>query len=159
MAWLFGVLVAVVIAIDLVGPVFVLALLRRRTGRWSVALIGTLVVAPAVAFLLTAGLGWLGSYVQVVVRGNTALPDRLGQSVPQFLWWEFGMSGTYGGVFACTGFGFTLPILGVWRAVHPASFRRAFRPRPDRPESPAATDYGDVAAEPRSAPDTSRDSR
>jgi hypothetical protein len=143
MAWYEKLLLGIVIAADMLGPVLLLLLLRRRTRSWPVAFVGTFVFAPCAAFLVTGGVSWLATYVKVVGGGDTSVPDRIGMSVPDYLWLTFGGCGVYGVLFAGTGFLISLAMLGVWRLVHPASFRRAARIGQDRVRSVAELDYGD----------------
>jgi hypothetical protein len=157
MAWSDRLVLGVLMAINMAGPVVLLLLLRRRTRHWGTAFARTAVVAPIAAFLLTGGVAWLVTYLRVVVRGDTSIPVRIGVSVPQYLWSTFGMCGIYGVIFAGTGFGMSLPLVGAWRLAHPASFGRLVRAGQSRPRSAVEQDYDDTtAAEPVVAPDPRR---
>jgi len=143
MAWNDKLLLGIVMAADMVGPVVLLLFLRRRTRSWPFAFVGTLVIAPCAAFLVTGGVSWLATYLKVVGGGDTSVPDRIGMSVPGYLWLTFGGCGVYGVLFAGTGFVMSLLLLGVWRLVHAASFRRVARIGQDRPCSAPKWDFGD----------------
>lgn len=129
MARLDELLQSLVVTLDLLAPAAVLLLLWRWSRRWWTALIGTAILTPLAAFLLTGGVAWLSTYVRVVVRGDTSIPDANGESVAQYLGSTFGVCGGFGAVFAGTGLGLSLPLFGAWRLVHPRSFHRLTRRR------------------------------
>jgi hypothetical protein len=115
---------ALAILCDLFGPAAFLLLMRRWTGRWWVAILAIVVVAPFVAFFFTGGLAYGTTYWEVVVRGNTTIPDREGRSVAEYLAFNFAVGGAYGVMFAGAGFLLSLPPLICWRVVHRRSFHR-----------------------------------
>ena len=149
MAWYDPLLLYVAVALDMAGPAVLLLLLRRWTRRWWAAVAGVVVAVPLAAFCLTGGVAWAATYLRVVVRGDTSVPDEIGLTVPQYLGRTFGVCGAYGVMFAGSGFGLSLPLLVLWRLAHPASFRRLARCGSAGP--PAAPD-----AEPGAAADPAR---
>lgn len=143
MAWYDDLLLFVAMAIDFVGPVVLLLLLRRWTRRWWAAFIGVVVTAPVVAFFLTGGVAWAATYFRVVIRGDTSVPDDIGQPVPEYLAMTFGVCGFYGVMFAGTGFLMSLPLVILWRVAHSASFKRFTRSGPaGTAAAPGATELG-----------------
>src|SRR5258708_6117309 len=119
----------VIVALDMIGPIVLLLLLRRLTRRWTVAFPATLILPTLPAFFFTGGEAWLSTYHRVVIRGDTSVPDAEGETVPGYLAMNFIVCGVYGVMFAGTGFGLSLPVVGVWRLVHPRSFHRVTRGR------------------------------
>ena len=122
MAWSDELWVPSVIAINIVGQAVLLLLLRRWTRRWWVAVFGSIMMTPFTAFFLTGGIAWLATYYRVVVCGDTSVPDRLSRSIPQYLSMTFGMCGMYGVMFAQFWFWLPLPLVILWRLMHPSSF-------------------------------------
>jgi hypothetical protein len=98
--------------------------LCQWTRRWWIAFAGTIVLSPFAADFLTGGLAWLSTYLRVVVRGNTSVPDSIGQTATDDLIVTFDVCGAYGVMIASTGFVLSLPLVGLWRLVHPGSFKR-----------------------------------
>jgi hypothetical protein len=140
MAWYDNLLLWVIIALDLVGPTVLLLLLWRWTRRWWIAFAGTLVLVPLVAYFLTGGLAWLSTYLRVVVRGDTSVPDSIGETVTDYLIVTFDVCGAYGVMLASTGFVLSLPLVGLWRLVHPGSFKHFTRSGQADPEPSAAAE-------------------
>jgi len=130
LTWYDKLLFFAVFALDVAGAGVLLLLLRRWTRRWWAAVAGTVVLTPFAAFYLTGGVAWLATYFRVVVRGDTSIPDEIGRTVPQYLDMTFHVCGYYGVLFAIMGSGLSLPLVGVWRLAHPASFKRFTRCEP-----------------------------
>jgi hypothetical protein len=112
----------IAIAIDMIGPAILLLFLRRWTRRWWTAFAGTAIIAPFAAFLVTGGIAWFHTYIRVVIRGDTSIPDEIGETVAQYLGTTFSVCGVYGVMFAGTGFGFSLLPIGLWWLVHRPGF-------------------------------------
>lgn len=106
------------IAFDVLGPAVVLLLVKWRTGRWRPAAVCCLLTATVAAFLLTGTVG----YVTTVLRASVT-----GDWRPEPLMTAFPTTAVVGFVFGTTGLVFTLPLVGLWRLAHPASFRRVTR--------------------------------
>jgi hypothetical protein len=107
-------LLLLVFAIDLLGPVCLLLLLKRWTRRLWSAFAGTVIATPGAAFFLTGGAAWLATYFHVVVGGDTSIPDREGWTASQYLSHTFVECGTFGVLFAGVGLGLAL---ALWAAV------------------------------------------
>jgi hypothetical protein len=114
----------IALAFDMAAPIVLLLLLRRWTGQWWVAFMGTVIVIPIGSFLLTGAAAWLVTYCRLVIRGDIFIPDEIGQTLPEYLATTFGVCGAYGTMFACLGFGLSLPVLALWWIVHRRSLDR-----------------------------------
>jgi len=130
LTWYDELLFYAVFALDVAGPAVLLLLLRRWTRRWWAAVAGTVILSPFAAFYLTGGVAWLATYFRVVVRGDTSVPERIDRTVPEYLDFTFRACGNYGVLFAFMGSGVSLPLVALWRLVHPASFKRFTRCEP-----------------------------
>ena len=120
---------AVCFILIMLSPAVSLLLLRRWFRRWWVALVGVVFVLPPVTFFVVGGVAWALTYHRVVVVGDTSVPDRNGQAVPQYLFFIFAFCGAYGVLFAATGFALSVPALVAWRLAHPRSFKGLTRTR------------------------------
>src|SRR5260370_5985874 len=108
------ILMTITIALDMLGPAVLLLILRRWTRRWWAAFMGTAVITPFAAFLLTGGVAWFFTYFRVIVHGDTSVPDANGYTVAGYLYTTFAGCGIYGIMFAGMGFGLSLPPMVLW---------------------------------------------
>src|SRR5262245_44346737 len=97
--WLVPLWLAIIL--DMLGPVVLLLLVKRWTGKWRFAALVCLVAATVLSFLLTVAIGWLTTALQQCVRGDWDSP-RLLRAFP--------LCGVLGPMFGATGLLFTLPL-------------------------------------------------
>jgi hypothetical protein len=122
-----NVLAAAGVCLVMAAPTVSLLLLRRWLRRWWAALACVVLALPPVAFVAVGGVAWALTNHEVVIAGDTSVPDENGQPVPQYLGFIFAICGSYGVLFAATGFALGLPLVAAWRLAHPASFNRFIR--------------------------------
>src|SRR5437763_1601869 len=109
------VLIGIVFGVDFLAPALLLIILRRRMGEWLKAYLATMLITPFAAYFFTGGIAWVTTFFDLVVAGNTWVPDGHRQSVSEYLGFTFFIAGSYGVIFAGIGFAMSLPLLGLWR--------------------------------------------
>jgi hypothetical protein len=124
MKWYDEAALYVLIFFDMVGPGVFLLLLRRWMRRWWIAILGVICVFPIIAFCLTGGIAWLMTYLQVFVRGDTSVANKMGVTAMQYVNYSGFGTGVYGVMFAGMGLAISLPFILAWRLIQKASFQR-----------------------------------
>jgi hypothetical protein len=98
---------------DFLGPVILLLLLKLLIRRWWAALVGTIVIMPVVACLVTFWVANYLAYDRVVTRGDTSIPDDLGWTVEEYIGYSGAVAAGYGFLFAIAGLACSLPFVGL----------------------------------------------
>jgi hypothetical protein len=117
---MFKLLLWLVVAGEMLGPIVFLVWVWRRTGSWVMVALSGLLAVPTASFVLGGGIAALVTAYQVYVLHSATFGwskwSRVGLS--------FLACGMYSVGFSGTGLLITAPILGLWYLVHRPSFRR-----------------------------------
>jgi len=111
----FNILVAIAImSFDILGPVVVLLYVKRRSGSWRRAACYCAITATVCAFIVSGTLCWIQAALRELIYGPTGSTA---------LMTAFPAGGIYGALFAMTFLLLALPVLRLWRLIHPRSFQ------------------------------------
>ncbi len=110
------------LAVDVAGPVAVLILVKRRTGRWQPAVRWCILTCTVLAFVATGGAEVMHRWHQY--RPAAALNGRPPSELSDRDWlcFDFLVGGMFGVWFAAGGTAVGLVLLAGWRAAHASSF-------------------------------------
>ncbi|VTT98059.1 unnamed protein product [Gemmataceae bacterium] len=112
----------IVTAVLLLGPIAFLIWVWRRTASWIRVVRGVTFTVPAVSFLVSGGLAAVATACEVFVDWED-IADA------------FVTCGVYGAGFSWMGLLVTVPLIGFWYLAHRPSFSRGMAHQRAEPES------------------------